>query len=95
MRSVLIFGLVFALAGAPAVQAQQVAAPASAAQTTPRVSEVPMPRMHVDTARAQAAALQPRHGQVEADAVRELTARTLLAVIGGVLVVIALVALAR
>lgn len=92
MRSMLIVGLLFTLATVPAVQAQQVAVPASAEQPAPRVVEVPMPRTEVDLTPARAAAVQSREA-VTAEAAREMSARTLLAVIGAALVVVALVVL--
>ncbi len=95
MRSILIFGLVFTLAAVPAVQAQQFAAPARTAEPAPRVVETPLPVLQVDTAPVQAVAVQSKQEVVAAEARREMTARTLLAIIGGAVVVLGLIVLLR
>jgi hypothetical protein len=94
MRFILILGLMFSLAAVPAVQSQQVAARASAEQPSPRLAEIPPPMIQADLTPVRTTAVESRE-TVTADAAQEMSARTFLAIIGGALVVLALVVLLR
>jgi hypothetical protein len=93
MRYLLVAGLVFTLAAVPVAQAQQIATPVPAEQSVPSLVEVPQPRIQVDP--APAPEIQVRQEAVSTEAMREVSARTVLAVIGGALIVVALISLLR
>jgi hypothetical protein len=90
MRTIPALGLAFALASVPAAQAQQIAAPASAEQVVPDLIEVPLPRMAVDP--APTPEIRAQQETAQAGAAREVSARTVLAIVGGLLIVVALIA---
>lgn len=95
MRSTVIMGLVFALAGVPAVQAQQVAAPASAEQPAQQSVVVRSAPPEANLAPVPAEAAHVRLDPVESSTARQISTRNFLAIIGGVVVVLALVAFLR
>jgi hypothetical protein len=93
MRTLLVSTLMLALVAAPAVQAQQVTMVASVEQPAPRLAPISMSVTQVDTVAAVSSASMPAASH--AVAVRDVSARNILAVIGGVVVVVALIAFLR
>jgi hypothetical protein len=107
MRTTLALGLLLILFAVSAAQAQHTTAPARDAQSALPVVEGPLSAPQADAARqtvdvqppvdaAQLTAdVQPNEEVVDVAARREMTARTLLAIVGGALIVVALIVLLR
>jgi hypothetical protein len=93
MRTLLVSTLILALVAAPAVQAQQVPSVVSVEQPAPRLAPTSMPVTQVDTVAAVSSASVPAASH--ATAVRDTSMRNVLAVIGAVVVVVALIAFLR
>jgi hypothetical protein len=94
MRTTLVLGLLLVLIAVPAAQAQQPSAPARDAQPTSLVVEAPVSAQQVDTARVTAVVVESEEEVVDV-AAREMSARSLLAIVGGVVVVVALIVLLK
>jgi hypothetical protein len=90
-------GLALALAAIPALQAQEPVVPveASAEQTDPRPAEVSIDPAEATLPPPRPEGRQANHEAAETGAVRETSARNLLAIIGAVVVVVALIAFLR
>lgn len=95
MRTTVVLWLLLVLITVPAAQAQQTAAPARDARPAPRVVETPLPAQQMVTAEATAGVIQPKAEVGEVVARREMSARTLLAVLGGAVIAVALIVLLR
>lgn len=99
MRSKIAVALVLMLASVPTVQAQQVAVSAPGAFPAAKTVVASLPPVVVE--RTPAPVLEVRAVEVESEqraevvAAREPTARTALALVGAIVVVVALVALLR
>jgi hypothetical protein len=94
MRYSLIFALLLTLLSAPIVHAQQAPVTAVGERPVPRLVEMTDTGTRGDLVAIHAAAYQPAE-TAAAVALRDTSARTVLAVIGGVVVVVALIALLR
>jgi hypothetical protein len=95
MRSILVAGLVLMLA-VPAAQAQQFVPPVEVEPVQSSLIEAPPHWSQADSASVQPVEAYSRtETAAAADAMREPSARTLLAVVGAVVVVVALIALVR
>jgi hypothetical protein len=93
MRTILISSLILALATAPAVQAQQAVGAAAAVQPMPGLAPKSMPVIEVDT---RAAVVRASEAEAAPAVVsREVSARTVLAVVGGLVLAVALIAFLR
>ena len=92
MRPIALF-FALGLAGVPAIQAQEIVAPTSAEQldSRPATTTSNLPA-DVVPAPVQAEAKLARAEIVEAAPVQQVSVRTILAVIGAIVVVLALVA---
>lgn len=92
----IVAGLALALAAVPAAQAQQPSAAAPASQPGPGRDEVSTTTMQVnDPARAPVQAVEIAPDAMEARDAQQISARNVLAIIGAVVVVAALIALFR
>lgn len=89
----IVVGLALALATIPAAQAQQLAIPTSASQPDLRRDEAPTAAMRVDVTPAPIEVVESGHDVAEAKAARQISARNVLAIIGAVVVGVALFAL--
>jgi hypothetical protein len=93
MRSILVAGFVLTLAIVPAAQAQEPVAPLEVKPVQSTLIEVPPHWSPADSAGVQAVVAYSTSEATAEAAMREPSARTLLAVIGAVVLVVALVAL--
>jgi hypothetical protein len=94
MRSIFVAGLVLMLA-VPAAQAQQFVPPVEVESVHSSLIAAPPHWSQADSASVQPVEAYSRTETAAAAAMREPSARTLLAVVGAVVVVIALIALVR
>lgn len=90
-----VLGCVFMLAAVPATQAQQTRVPASTQQSDPRPVEVPTGVTVAETTPASTETIRAGHAAAEREAIQEPSAKTILAIIGAIVVVVALIALLR
>jgi hypothetical protein len=95
MRSILAVALVFTLAFVSVAQAQQVVVPAPAEPVPSSLVEVVPHGISADAAGVQVVAAESRSETVAAPAARETSARNVLALLGAVVVVVALIAFLR
>jgi hypothetical protein len=93
MRTLLVSTLILTLAAAPAVHAQQVTSVVSVEQPAPQLAPISMPVTQVETAAPVSSVTVP--AESDALAARDPSARNILAVIGAVVVVVALIAFLR
>jgi hypothetical protein len=94
MRYTLTFALILTLLSAPVVHAQQAPVTAVGDRPVPRLVESSDTGTRGAVVAVHAAAYQPAE-MAAAAALKDTSARTVLAVIGGVVVVVALIALLR
>jgi hypothetical protein len=92
MRRTILLGIVLGLVGVPALEAQVVGVPLPAERSV-AVGEVVPASQATEITPAGVESLRVRHVEVEPAAVAEPTARTLLAVVGVVVLVAALISL--
>ena len=99
MRLTIVLGLVFALFAVPAVEGQQAEAVDAAEHAVVQPLDVPLAPVlapvDVKGAPGYAAAVQVEHEDVEETAARQISARNALAILGGVVVVVALISFLR
>jgi hypothetical protein len=95
MRSILVATLVFTLAFVPAAQAQQAAASAVAEPAPSSLVQLSPHWSQPDSPSVPAVAADASYETPAAAAMREPSARTLLAIVGAAVLVIAVVALVR
>jgi hypothetical protein len=94
MRYTVILALLLTLLSAPIVHAQQAPVTAVGERPVPRLVEMTDTGTRGDLVAVHAAAYQPAETAAAA-ALRDTSARSVLAVIGGVVVIVALIALLR
>jgi hypothetical protein len=95
MRYTVILALLLTLLSAPIVHAQQAPVTAVGERPVPRLVEMTDTGTRGDLVAVHAAAYQPAETTAAAAALRDTSARSVLAVIGGVVVIVALIALLR
>ena len=95
MRITIALGLVFALAVVPAVEGQQAQAVDAEEHAVVQPVDVLLAPVDVKGAPGHAAPVQVEHQVVEETATRQISARNALAILGGVVVVVALISLLR